>query len=295
MKNYITIDGGTTNTRVHFVSGGAVRKSIKIPMGIKGDQNVLWRSIRDTIGEILSSFNLKKEEITAILLSGMITREYEHICAPVGICDLHETMHKESIMDIPAYFIRGVKTQTDLMRGEETELYGLCGLGAGIYVLPGSHTKIIVVDENCKITDIKTMLTGEMLEVLSKNTILFESVDIRTNMIDRESLISGYRCCRDFGINYALFQVRVLSQAGELDTIAAYSFYTGAIMCGDVQVAEKMRPEKITIAGKAELCEPMAILLGYAIGCEVCEMSDVTTLSAKGALKIFEQNERPNE
>ncbi len=288
MKNYITIDGGTTNTRVYLLQNNIAIKSIRIPMGIKEDTTKLWSAIKNAIKKILTEFSLKTEEITAIIVSGMITREYEHIKAPVGLKELHNTMHKTEIMGISTYFIRGVKTEKDLMRGEETELYGLGELEKGLYILPGSHTKIVLVDKNRNITDIKTMLTGEMLEVLSRYTILKESVNISTNTIDKNTLIKGYECCKENGINYSLFQVRVLSQVENAMSDHVYSFYAGVVMCGDIRMVEKMNPSKIYIAGKPELCEPIALLLRYATKCKIIELSDVSTMSAIGAVKIFE-------
>ena len=57
----------------------------------------------------------------------------------------------KEISDIPFVFMRGVKTDDedidgfDMMRGEETELMGIKKkkYGECIYVLPGSHSKII--------------------------------------------------------------------------------------------------------------------------------------------------------
>ena len=37
MANYITIDGGTTNTRVNLVSEGKVEDTVKLGIGVKNN------------------------------------------------------------------------------------------------------------------------------------------------------------------------------------------------------------------------------------------------------------------
>ena len=74
-----------------------------------------------------------------------------HICAPAGISELCDNMHETvipEISEIPFVFVRGVKSvsdnlsETDMMRGEETEICGLMGEDDGkcMYILPGSHS-----------------------------------------------------------------------------------------------------------------------------------------------------------
>ena len=140
MKNYITIDGGTTTTRVSLVSDGAVRETIKLSVGARKsmDGGADYRgSIKKAIDKILSENGLASADVERILASGMITSEFglcnlPHISVPAGICELHDNMYEtlmEDISDIPFVFVRGVKSfsediaETDMMRGEETELF----------------------------------------------------------------------------------------------------------------------------------------------------------------------------
>ena len=226
MATYITIDGGTTNTRVNLVVNGEIVDKEFIPFGAKasiGNREKLKAAIKDAIAGLIERQNIKESDVTKILASGMITSEHglvqiPHIKTPAGLAELNAAMHEvtlDDISNIPFVFISGVKTDADelcdadMMRGEEAEIFGI-GKGAdGVYVLPGSHSKIVSV-EGGKITRFKTMLTGEMIATLLDGTILKGSFDLSKVSLVKEYLFKGYEYCRDNGINDALFKVRIL-------------------------------------------------------------------------------------
>lgn len=84
MTNYITIDGGTTNTRISFVRDYCIVDTVKYQVGagigVKNKQ-ILRNTVRDGIIEILKRNHVQQKDITCVLASGMITSE-------AGICYL---------------------------------------------------------------------------------------------------------------------------------------------------------------------------------------------------------------
>ncbi|MAY62057.1 MAG: 2-dehydro-3-deoxygalactonokinase [Rhizobiales bacterium] len=66
----------------------------------------------------------------------------------------------------------------DVMRGEETRLFGASmeGQGAHSYCLPGLHSKWVRM-AGSRIQSFRTFMTGEMIEVLSRQTILHHSLE----------------------------------------------------------------------------------------------------------------------
>ena len=211
MSNYITVDSGTTNTRISLVRDLKVIDTLKFNVGAKNgidNKTLLRNTIRTGIKQMLTKNNISENNITRILASGMITSEFglcplEHIVVPVGISELHNSMEEvvlNDISEIPFVFIRGVKTKADdmetadIMRGEETEIMGVmtsedCEC---VYILPGSHSKIIQTDKSQRITGFLTMLTGELASAVAQNTILKSSVKFEFSEIDREYIIKGY-------------------------------------------------------------------------------------------------------
>ena len=142
MATYITIDGGTTNTRINLVVDGVLKTTEKINIGaqksIDGNEP-LRNGVKSAISAILRKNGITENSVHRILASGMITSEFglcnlDHITVPAGICELSNTTHEvvlEHISSIPFVFVRGVKTVSDdiafadMMRGEETELMGI--------------------------------------------------------------------------------------------------------------------------------------------------------------------------
>ena len=230
MSTYITVDGGTTSTRLNLLRDSVILDTVKLNIGARAamdDRKSYTDAIKNGIETLISRNDAK--DVKQILASGMITCEFglcnlPHIKAPAGLCELHEAMHEtviEEISDIPFVFMRGVKVDSedvdtfDMMRGEETELMGIAdrAYGACVYVLPGSHSKIIKTDESGRILSFATMLTGEMIAALSQHTILKDAVDWSVDTLDRDYLLKGFEYAKEAGINKALFKVRVLKNS----------------------------------------------------------------------------------
>ncbi len=308
MNNYITIDGGTTNTRVCLVSGGIVQDCIKLPIGAKKSidgNGELKNAIKAAIDQIFKKNNIDKADIYRILVSGMITSEFglieiPHIVAPAGIRELNENIKEEylpEISDIPFCFVPGIKViggnfaNTDMMRGEETELIGLMqgNMTDCIYVLPGSHSKLIEIDNNGRICKIKTELTGEMVEALVTKTILKDAINLNANL-DTGYLWKGYECCEEYGINEALFKIRILKNLYNCTPNEAYGFFMGVILHSEVKQILKSLCKTIIVGGKRQLREATIYLLKKLTDKTVIEVSDesASIASTKGVVKIYE-------
>jgi len=310
MHNYITIDGGTTNTRVSLVCENKIVDTIKSNIGAKmGIENnkLLKNTVKKGIDEIIRKNNLTQGDVTAILASGMITSELglfalEHIMAPAGIKELAEnisTVMLEDVCEIPISFVRGVKKgtsfkNTDMMRGEETELIGLLeeGSAESIYLLMGSHTKLIKTDAYGRIFDFSTMMTGEMVAAITQNTILKSAVSLENNQADTEYLIKGYEYCRENGMNEALFKVRILKNLfGEKD-VQTYSFFMGILLSGEIDYIRNSGIKNVVVSGNKPLKYALSKALSAFDDLDVKTISDELSEQcvSKGLVKIYEYN-----
>lgn len=309
MKNYITVDGGTTNTRVYLVKNGIIVDTEYIELGA-GSQNrekkALEIAIKNAIRVIQARNGLTEIEIEKILASGMITSEFglfelSHVSTPAGISTLHAGMKETILSDIstiPFVFLPGVKTSgadistADMMRGEETELYGLTDTHRrdAVYVLPGSHCKIIKTDNEGRIKDFQTTLTGEMIAALSQNTILRDAVDLNVQQLDTNGLLAGYKLCKKTDINQALFKVRVLKNKFGKSKEYVYSFFMGVILHAEIESLCKTNAQCIVIGGKKQIREALQILLQQTSSAEIVALDEetVNNATAHGAVKIYE-------
>ncbi len=306
MKRYLTIDGGTTNTRIRLVEDlrivDCVRCAIGARAGINGTEP-LRQAIRDGIRTLLDRNGLSEADVLRILAAGMITSEYglcelAHLRAPVGQRELHGSMYEitlPKISSIPFVFIRGVKTAgdldgTDMMRGEETELFGIWNGEAGVYALPGSHSKILSVDADGRIVSCSTMLTGEMISALWSGTILRSAFDLTTATLDLQSLLQGFDYASLHGLNEALFKVRILKNLFGKSESECYSFFLGSILHGDWRGLLDQMPQRITVGGKKQLREASVAILRERSGAEIVELTDEEAEAATsiGMIRIFE-------
>ena len=306
MNTYITIDGGTTSTRIRLLKDKKIIETIKLDIGVRNaidNRNGYIMAIKDAIDEIISRSN---ETVVRILASGMITSEFglcnlTHINIPAGVSELHNAMYEtviEEISNIPFVFIKGVKNDSeevadfDMMRGEETELIGIIEkeYGECIYILPGSHSKVIKVDEQGRITSFSSMLTGEMIASLSQETILKDAVDLSTTEIDKDYLLKGYNLTEKEGVNKALFKVRILNNIFGCSKEEVYSFFLGVILHNEIMSIVKDETRTIVIGGRKQIKNAMAIILKDKTGKEVITLSDIDVdySTSLGMIKIYE-------
>ena len=289
---YIVIDGGTTNTRIYTVDKSRVSLYARAEVGAGKNQG-----LAEFVGKSLSELSLSED--TPVIASGMITSasglyNLPHLSAPAGIRELHDGIKKVVIPEIGGReicFIPGVRTDSDMMRGEETELAGLTDefLPDCAYILPGTHSKCVQIDCGGRISKFFTMLKGELLSAVKTGTIAGKSFSFCETYV-QDYLFLGFEFCREYGINEALFRCRTLAVLHGCTEEEVYSFCLGAVLYGETERINKISASKLIFAGKKELRKPEALLMKKYYRKEVCCLSEETCKNAValGAVKIFE-------
>lgn len=308
--NYITIDGGTSNTRIALVCNGKVTDKIRLKSGAKDAGGFKKQGLRESIENLLLRNKSAANEIKAVLASGMITSrdglcEIPHISAPAGIKELHNATVRRyipEICEIPFAFIPGVKISSDslekseIMRGEETELMGLEeDIADSLVLLPGSHSKCISVSSDSKITDFHTYLTGEMIYAVANATILSKSVNMQCQP-SAKYLKIGYEYCAEMGINEALFKTRILDTVLGASENDCFGFFMGAVLYSEINRVIGFPEHRIVVAGKKELKNPTAFLLKEYSEKQVICIDDRLAENAPtmAMLKIYSYNQGEN-
>src|SRR6185312_11764655 len=117
-----------------------------------------------------------------LVISGMATssiglREIPHRPMPFALdgSDLRvERVQFESGKFGPTLLIPGVRTEEDMMRGEEVQVIGANARGEegdATIILPGTHSKHVNVERGQAVT-LKTFMSGEFFELLARHSIL---------------------------------------------------------------------------------------------------------------------------
>lgn len=88
----------------------------------------------------------------------------------------------------------GSPDEPDVMRGEETQLYGAAfeSHGEGRYCVPGTHSKWVTM-ESTRIIGFQTFMTGELFSVIASQTILKHSVGDGAVQANDPAFITGVR------------------------------------------------------------------------------------------------------
>lgn len=292
----ITIDSGTTNTRAQVWQDSHVLAEAFVEAGVRdtaitGSRHKLQQGVREAISRAAAAAGLQDSDISALIASGMITsnlglHEVPHVEAPAGLKDLAAGMVSAVISEVaakPIWFVPGVKNSLsgmavagyeamDIMRGEEAEIVGILATlrlkGRVLFVLPGSHTKMASVDSEGRITGCVTTLAGELLEVITRQTILANSLDHAfASGLSETMLLAGAEQAGEVGLGRTCFTVRILDLFGGRPVNDRANFLLGAVLGTDVlamknSAALTVEPDMpVIIAGKKLLKEALAVLI----------------------------------
>jgi 2-dehydro-3-deoxygalactonokinase len=325
----ITIDAGTTNTRAIIWKDDVAEVKASREIGVRntaidGNNGKLKNAVREVIEEVLVKSGISLQDIDSILASGMITSnvglvEIPHVWAPAGIEELAAGMQRHYLPDVvdkEIWFIPGVKNNVqkvtlenceamDIMRGEEVETIGLMERlgekGPALIILPGSHSKFISIDHSGKLTGCLTSLAGELLSVISTNTLIANSVNHSlVEVLNTNLLVEGFKNGMNSGINRTVFTVRILDQFTEYCTNDKANFLLGVVLSGDVTAIRYSRALSVTpdsrvvVAGKDILRDAFCSILeadGWFENIESVNAKTAENISGFGALCIAKKRE----
>lgn len=246
----LAVDSGTTSTRVWLVEDGRIREGGTARAGARdsvsgGKPDDLLAHVRRLAQDVLARG--RASTVDATMAFGMITselglEEVAHLAAPVGPADIAAAIVERSYGDSlpsPVYMVPGVRCdgrvpeESDVMRGEETEVVGLL---AGrtvapplLYISTGSHSKFVYVDHDGRIAWSMTTLSGELIWALHRETILSDLLQPDGSIVDTAALEEGARVAARLGLTRALFTARLMNRLRGASPAACSDFVHGAV------------------------------------------------------------------
>ncbi len=141
----------------------------------------------------------------------------------------------------PGLLVSGVRTAEDIMRGEESALIGVQALDATLIEAPapvlcllaGTHPKHAQIRDG-RLESFRTYLTGELFEVLSRDSVLAASVRRPESYTEPawDEFHAGVLCAKALGLSAALFQVRAQQILKQVNPERNIWFLSG-ILVGD--------------------------------------------------------------
>ncbi len=141
--------------------------------------------------------------------------------------------------------LSGVRSEWEIMRGEEIQVLGLTRWSAAlamaneaVLVLPGTHSKHIHV-QGGRIIDFQTYMTGELFDVLSRHSVLRHSVaapigeDAASTRLSgpvRPAFQEGVEAARARPLLELLFRVRTRQVLQARDAAENRAFLSGLLL-----------------------------------------------------------------
>ena len=193
--NVAVVTISDTRTLENDKSGDVLENRIK-----EAGHIVLARKIvQDEFKKISSLFsNLIKDKKIDVLASGMLGARQGWIEAPYekAPCNLNNINYISPILidnRISLKIFSGISQNDppDVMRGEETQVAGFLTDNNnfnGSICLPGTHSKWIKINKN-SLEKFQTFMTGELFEIISKNSVLSHSV--KSENLDRAEILNS--------------------------------------------------------------------------------------------------------
>ena len=179
--DWIAIDWGTTNFRAWIIKNNKILKEINRPHGIKNIPNKNFEDILNKNIKIPKKNNRKIKIISCGMIGskqGWLDTGYEK---NLNLTKNNLVKVKTKNKNIDFYIVKGLsqKQPYDVIRGEETQVLGYLESDkkfSGFICLPGTHSKWIKITKG-KLINFKTYMTGELFEIISRNSILKHSIN----------------------------------------------------------------------------------------------------------------------
>lgn len=252
-KQFISCDWGTSNFRLRLVDSETLQilSEHKTDVGVK----VLYQefSAQKELDQqtYFANYLMKQikqleapQEVSLIVACGMITASIGMVDLPYadmplqtdGSNLLHKTISLNEQFDI--ILVSGAKTVADVMRGEEVQAVGLSKhidtTKEGILLLPGTHSKHINFN-NGSFNDFTTYMTGEMFDIISKQSILAGSLSVATwSEAFKSSFLDGVTKAVNGEQLSSLFSIRANSLFAAKTNEENFYFLSGLMIGGEL-------------------------------------------------------------
>ncbi len=275
MKQFLSCDWGTSSFRLKLVEAG----NLQTVADVQNDSGIIstnehWRKIdkdqdrflfyASVISSAISTLEKKVGHSLSgvpVILSGMASSSlgmvqlpYRQLPFRTDGSDLNvERIQTSKEFDHDVFIISGVCSTTDVMRGEETQLVGAVEVNSdadAIYILPGTHSKHIVV-KNGTACDFRTYMTGEIFSLLTKNSTLSEAVTETShgaNDTNIEVFVEGVRdSSQNVNLLNSLFRTRTRFLLDKIVPESNRSYLSGLLIGSELRDLLKVKTEKIVV------------------------------------------------
>ena len=291
----IAIDWGSSSFRAYLMSlDGEVLDEFASGDGIG---SVAAGAYPATLKRLIGGW-LDAHPSLPVIASGMVGsrhgwREAAYVKCPAGPSDVAMRLTEveadgRRVVLAPGLSYIDESGQPDVIRGEETEIFGVADSGARLIVLPGSHSKWASV-EGDRVVAFKTFVTGELFAALRDHTVAGAFAKAAPAKSPGEAFTLGVRrgaaaaaCQGRSGLLGLLFGARSLPLMGALPEDDAGEYLSGLLIGAEIEEGRRFHPGVEPHVAGAE-----ALVKRYLSACEALGVSARAAPSRAAARGLF--------
>lgn len=249
LTGFIGINWGSSNFRAYRVAAdGSLIDKFAEPAGIASLD-------RQGMAQQVTRLAERWPGSGPIYASGMVGSnvgwvDVPYATCPAGLADVAAAAVETRFGDVAVTIVPGLTCHreadggVDILRGEETELFGLValqGITDGVVALPGTHTKWVRIRQG-KAVDFLTSMSGEIFDRLTAQGLLASIVEGKASDGEAFQQAARQAQARTLGLGSLLFGTRAKVIRGELPRADAASALRGMLIGSDIADALAMFP-----------------------------------------------------
>lgn len=235
----IGIDWGSSGFRAYrLADDGSIRERRTATSGIASLTPTDYAAVlQQQIGDWL-----RDDPAAPVLLSGMVGssqgwREAPYAECPAGMAELAARLCPVDLGDgrvariVPGLSCHGADGHPDVMRGEETQIFGLDVPATATLCMPGTHSKHVQLRDG-RIAGFATAMTGEVFGLLKSHGLIAAMLAPDGNeTLDATAFEAGLALSgHPGGLLHHIFTVRTRRLFNELSAGAATHYLSGILI-----------------------------------------------------------------
>jgi 2-dehydro-3-deoxygalactonokinase len=282
-SEFTSCDWGTTNLRVRIVRGDAIIKELRTEQGASTLKSP--EDFRTALVTAMDSLGAAKPVVISGMAGSSIGwKELPYARLPFRL-DGSDAVVEEIEPD--TFLISGVRSEEDVMRGEETELLGLeVGQEEAIVILPGTHSKHCIVRSGAMVS-FRTFMSGELHALFSAHGILRQSM---APGWDEAAFLEGIDESTHGSLTSTLFKARTRALLHGKSPVSNSSFLSGLLIGSELLALPKDVP--LVLAAAGAIATPYRIAfraLDLDARSRIISDDEAAILAVRGQRKILEQ------
>lgn len=268
----IFCDWGSSNLRAYLFDDGEVVDRYASELGSKtiaADEDLYHAELK----RITIRFDVAPD--TPIQLSGMVGSkngwlDAGYIDTPAAVADLAGSLVSppgfSSAVIVPGLKHERENSSIDLMRGEETQVFGLLSIdpAATRICLPGTHSKWVEVAGG-RITAFQSYMTGDLFSALCERSIFREQIG--SEDFDEESFIAGCTLAYAGCSLDDLFRLRSDYVCAKVSQRGFHSYLSGFLIANEIRAAGA--------SGSVHLCGSESLTKAYAMALDQISVESI--------------------